>query len=304
MNFHPDISVQLFEKEDAFNITLRPEDEHVRNDPFFEPWAETNALGAGFTGVRKSDGKILGCGGIKVISPGVGEAWALFCDEIGLYAKECKEYAVHYLSALVKEMGLQRLQCVVYADEKIKVRYVKALGFEAEGTMRKFKDGRDCVMLAMTVDAQPPAWTKRAFALPAKADKRQELEKMMMTMPQTELTPIHHFAKGLYCRELFIPKGTLISGKVHKQEHIFILFSGEHVLCTDHGPVTVKGPYFKISPPGTKRLGYALTDCVGMNILATDLTDPEEIEDTLTCCGIEEYESQLLPGPTPPLEVT
>ena len=115
------------------------------------------------------------------------------------------------------------------------------------------------------------------------------------SMPQMDMTPFHHFAKGLYCRELHIPQGALISGKIHKQEHIIILFTGEMTLWTEGGErIRVKAPYFGISPAGTKRLGYAHENTIGMNILATECTDPEEIEDTLTCCSFEEYEQYLI----------
>ena len=310
-----DIEIRLFEASDALEIKLRPEDEHVRANPFFEAWAEETAKGAGFTGVRKSDGKILGCGGIKVFRPGCGEAWAIYSDEVGKYAKDARSYAIYYLTHLVETMGLHWLQCIVDARRKVNLRFAKSIGFEEQTLLKGYRpDGSDCYLLtfkmaseitkAMTI-VSPPKVVENKIAnsvpylvgedglIPINGDAL-ELEKIMMTMPQTELTPIHHFAKGLYCRELFIPKNTLISGMVHKQEHVFILFSGEHILITEDGPIHITGPYFRISPPGTKRLGFCLTDCIGMNIIATSLTDPKEIEDTLTCCSYEEYEQYVV----------
>lgn len=122
-----------------------------------------------------------------------------------------------------------------------------------------------------------------------------ELEREMFEMPefQLDLKPVHHFAKGMYARELFIPKGTLISGKVHKHEHIILLLSGEMSLWTEEGVVRVKAPYFSITPPGTKRLGYAHEDTVGMNIHATHSTDLDELEQELTCETFEEYAAFL-----------
>jgi quercetin dioxygenase-like cupin family protein len=134
-------------------------------------------------------------------------------------------------------------------------------------------------------------------------DKVAQLEQEMhrMTEAQVELEPLHHFAKGMYIRELFIPKGTLVSGKIHKHEHIILLLSGEMSLWTENGVVRVKAPYFNIAPPGTKRLGYAHEDTIGMNIHATGTTDLEELETELTCDSFEEYQDFITAALATPL---
>src|ERR1035437_3971231 len=42
-------------------------------------------------------------------------------------------------------------------------------------------------------------------------------ERFLATLPQTEVEPKHVFADGIYSRELLIPAGNWITGKVHKQ---------------------------------------------------------------------------------------
>jgi len=49
--------------------------------------------------------------------------------------------------------------------------------------------------------------------------------------------------------------------------------------------------------PGIKRLGYAETDCVFINVLSTDIQDIEELENELTCNNFDEFENYLLEGP-------
>lgn len=51
----------------------------------------------------------------------------------------------------------------------------------------------------------------------------------------------------------------------------------------------VSAPFTVVSPPGTKRIALALTDCVWTTILGTDLTDVAEIERTFVCKTEEEY---------------
>lgn len=288
MNFNPDISVRLFEAQDAFDIVVRPEDEHIKLSPFFESWVETNALGAGFTGVKKSDGKILGIGGIKTISPGVGEAWALFCDEIGTYAKECREYARHYLSGLVKEMGLQRLQCIVYADEKLKVRFAKSLGFEMEGTMRKYQNGRDCVMFAMTADEVRPLAlpiSPAPFSVLGFRDKMKLIEDTIMEQPGAmmgDAFPLKHsFAKGLYVREIRVPSDVLLSGEIHKHSHAFFLLKGDVSFLTETGTKRIKAPTYFITPAGTKRIVFHHADTMVVTVHGTEETDVAKIREEI-----------------------
>ena len=51
-----------------------------------------------------------------------------------------------------------------------------------------------------------------------KNDSRvDELELAMMeNYPAVDLPLKHYFTKGLYCREIFMPKGTLLTSKIHK----------------------------------------------------------------------------------------
>lgn len=89
----------------------------------------------------------------------------------------------------------------------------------------------------------------------------------------------HHFSKDVYARELFIPAGTLIIGKIHKHTNLNILSQGEISLLSIDGVKRVSAPYTVVSSPGVKRLAYAHTDCVWTTIHGTDETDIDKIED-------------------------
>jgi quercetin dioxygenase-like cupin family protein len=105
-----------------------------------------------------------------------------------------------------------------------------------------------------------------------------QLEQKMLEQPQLDLPVKHHFSQGVYARELFIPAGTLLTGKIHKYEQLNILSQGEMSVLTEEGVKRVKAPFHIVAPPGTKRIAYAHTDCTWTTIHQTELRDVEEIE--------------------------
>lgn len=131
-------------------------------------------------------------------------------------------------------------------------------------------------------------------ALAQGADWRGKLERLddaLAAIPQTELPITHRFARGVYAREMLIPAGTVLTGRIHKFSQINILLRGEISVLTEHGIQRLKAPYVIESPPGTKRAGYAHTDVSWMTICGTNTTDPDVLEDELTTRTYEEYEA-------------
>lgn len=119
--------------------------------------------------------------------------------------------------------------------------------------------------------------------------KVEDIEDILRCLPPVQLDMEHYFAAGVYARELLIPAGTMLTGKVHLRDQLNILTMGKITVTTDQGAVIVRAPHVFVSPAGTKRAAYAHTDCVWLTILATDLTDPEEIEKTFTVSTEQEY---------------
>lgn len=105
-----------------------------------------------------------------------------------------------------------------------------------------------------------------------------ELESAMRSMPQVELRTNHYFAEGMYVREMFLPAGTVLVGKVHKREHIFMLTHGSLRVTVDDGVKDLIAPVVLIGKPGTKRAGVALEDCVCVNVHRTDKKNLAKIE--------------------------
>lgn len=103
----------------------------------------------------------------------------------------------------------------------------------------------------------------------------------MMKGEQIELPVNHHFAKGefaVYGRELPLPKGSLIIGKIHKHECMSIITRGEVSILSIDGAMRVKAPFTFVSSPGAQRLIYAHEDTVWMTVHGTKETNIEKLE--------------------------
>lgn len=105
-----------------------------------------------------------------------------------------------------------------------------------------------------------------------------EAEEVMRNMPQVELRHVDHFSHKVYARELHIPAGVTLTGKIHKYTNLNFLLKGEMVVKTEDGMVRVEAPHTIVSPPGTKRIAYAITDCIWTTVHGTDSTDVDDIE--------------------------
>lgn len=121
-------------------------------------------------------------------------------------------------------------------------------------------------------------------------EKVLSLEDKMRERPdQIHIEPVHYVAHGLYAREITIPKGTLLTGKIHLFEHINIISKGDISVLTEEGVKRIKAPATLISRPGIKRVGFAHEDTVWTTIHACHETDPEKAEKLLVVDTFEEF---------------
>lgn len=106
----------------------------------------------------------------------------------------------------------------------------------------------------------------------------------------------HYFAKGVYAREMLIPAGTLIIGKIHKHEHLNIISFGRCEVATDQKIELIDGPYTFTSPVGVKRVVLAHTDTLWTTIHVTNETDLEKIEKETIAESYDEVPLLMLTG--------
>lgn len=127
---------------------------------------------------------------------------------------------------------------------------------------------------------------------PRVADMRERVFRMEDILRQGETfeCPVRgYFSRGLYAREIFIPKGTILSGKIHKYTNLNIMSMGDLSVLTENGVIRVKAPFTVVSPPGTKRIAYAHEDTVWTTVHATNETDVDKIEEEVIAQSEKEY---------------
>ncbi len=100
------------------------------------------------------------------------------------------------------------------------------------------------------------------------------------TEGMAELMPLKHdFSDGLYTREIFMPKGTVVVSFIHKQNHPFVFLSGEMSVLNDKGEINrIKAPMKVMTEIGTQRVAYMHEDCVWVCVYRTDKETIEEAE--------------------------
>lgn len=116
------------------------------------------------------------------------------------------------------------------------------------------------------------------------------IEKWLLQSPQGHSETNHYQIEGVYVRSLFIPAGTLLTGKIHNKESIGILAQGTIRIANGADSFIVSAPYITIDQPGIKRLGYAETDCTFITVHRTDATNISDIEDELVSDTFDEYD--------------
>lgn len=121
----------------------------------------------------------------------------------------------------------------------------------------------------------------------------QRAQEAILSMPQIENNPKHYFGGGMYARELFMPKGSAVIGKIHNKEHLVIISYGEVIVTTDDGTEHLKGPCTFVGKPGSKRALYMIEDTLWTAIHTTDAQTVEDAEAHLVS---DDYEQYLLTG--------
>lgn len=127
-------------------------------------------------------------------------------------------------------------------------------------------------------------------------DKILNLENELRKMDQLEVEPVHYFAEGIYAREITIPKGAVLTGKIHKTEHLNIVSKGDISVVTEFGSKRIQAPFTFVAQPGTKRVGYAHEDTVWTTVHASKERDLVKLEEELIAPDYLQLEKVLCLG--------
>lgn len=106
------------------------------------------------------------------------------------------------------------------------------------------------------------------------------IEKILESLPENlkidcKSNTKHHFTPGIYCRELFMPAGSVLTGRYHRQQDILIIAQGTCHFLTKHGLRTLSAPAVTKVEPGTKPFILCATDVTFVNALP----NPDNCED-------------------------
>ncbi len=119
--------------------------------------------------------------------------------------------------------------------------------------------------------------------------KIQSLEDEWKELPQVDIPVKHHYAGGIYIREITIPADTALTGRIYLDDHFDIMVSGEIVVSSIDGIKHLSG--FNLFPgnQGKKRAGYTITDTRWFTICCSPDTEIE----TITAASFDEYHKRL-----------
>lgn len=105
---------------------------------------------------------------------------------------------------------------------------------------------------------------------------------LLREYPVVECPLDHVFTPGLYTRTIFMKAGSLITSKIHKTEHPFVILKGKVSVWTkEQGAITIQAPFLGVTRPGTKRVLYIHEDTLWATFHPTDLKTVEEIEEVI-----------------------
>jgi hypothetical protein len=97
--------------------------------------------------------------------------------------------------------------------------------------------------------------------------------------PLFEFPVVHRFTPGLYIREIFMPAGSLLTSKIHRTEHPFVISQGVVSVWTkEEGTVTLRAPHTGITKPRTRRVLFVHEDTIWTTFHTGDETSAEEFE--------------------------
>jgi hypothetical protein len=81
-----------------------------------------------------------------------------------------------------------------------------------------------------------------------------------------------------YAREMLIPKGTLIIGKIHRHQHLNFISKGKVKVFTEFGEKYLEAPCTFVSEVGLKRAVYAEEDTLWTTVHLTAFEKESELD--------------------------
>ena len=104
-------------------------------------------------------------------------------------------------------------------------------------------------------------------------------------------TPKSEYGCYNYARQIFLPKGSIVIGKIHKHEHLNFIIQGKVSVNTEFGKKYFTAPCVFVSELGLKRAVYAEEDTLWVTVHMVKYgseADLDKIEDEVIAKTYEE----------------
>jgi len=118
-----------------------------------------------------------------------------------------------------------------------------------------------------------------------------EMEATIASLPAYAPEIVHHFAPGVYAREMRAEGGRWLTGKMHKTEHVNIIV-GDVIIYNDEDKTErrITGHACFVSKPGKRCAALTIRPTIWTTIHVTNETDLAKLEAAL----IEPHHNPLL----------
>lgn len=121
-------------------------------------------------------------------------------------------------------------------------------------------------------------------------DSIMALEDQLKEMPQIEIPVIHRYSGGIYTREITIPAGVMLTGKIYLDDHFDVMVHGDITVTSDEGRKRLTGFNIFKGKKGKKRAGYAHADTRWLTFCACPEMPDDEYIDYLTTEDFKDLE--------------
>ena len=154
--------------------------------------------------------------------------------------------------------------------------------------LKPFHAGRAALLKQHGIsEEQDIAAVNRIFSYPRINTRRgikavsDYIESLDCALGENCFPLFHRFGGGTYTREVHLPRGYLVVGKIHTQESMVYVLKGKILVADENETKIVEAPAQFVSKPWAKRVAYVIEDTIWIDIHGTDKTTVEDAENEL-----------------------
>jgi len=116
-------------------------------------------------------------------------------------------------------------------------------------------------------------------------DKIDRLEVEMSKLEPVDCPVTHHFIPHFYCRQIFMPKNTLVTSLIHNTFHPYVVSKGVVSVFTDEQQELLidatEKPFSSITTPATRRVLFCHTDVIWTTFHPTEIIPVDDSKEAI-----------------------